>query len=132
MSTELPQSHLDLLDGPVVISLATLMPNGQPQVTPVWCNRHGNQVWINTALGRQKARNLHARPQVTILAVDPAHPLRWIEVRGQVISLDNSQAAVEHINDLSHLYDGKPFRELGLTEKRCIFKIEPTRVNTSN
>jgi PPOX class probable F420-dependent enzyme len=108
------------------------MPNGQPQVTPVWCNRHGNQVWINTALGRQKARNLHARPQVTILAVDPAHPLRWIEVRGQVISLDNSQAAVEHINDLSHLYDGKPFRELGLTEKRCIFKIEPTRVNTSN
>jgi PPOX class probable F420-dependent enzyme len=132
MSTELPQSHLDLLDGPVVIALATLMPNGQPQVTPVWCNRHGNQVWINTALGRQKARNLHARPQVTILAVDPAHPLRWIEVRGQVISLDNSQAAVEHINDLSHLYDGKPFRELGLTEKRCIFKIEPTRVNTSN
>ncbi|MFZ0545278.1 MAG: PPOX class F420-dependent oxidoreductase [Candidatus Promineifilaceae bacterium] len=132
MPTELPQSHLDLLDGAVVISLATLMLDGQPQVTPVWCDRHGNEIWINSTLGRQKARNMQERPQVTILAVDPAHSLRWIEVRGQVVGTDDSETAVQHIEDLSQLYDGKPFRKLGPAEKRCIFKIRPTHVNTAD
>lgn len=131
MSTNLPDSHVDLLDGPVVISLATIMPDGQPQVTPVWCNRHDNQIWINSTLGRQKARNMQERPQVTILAIDPANPLRYIEVRGQVVGSDDSQTAVQHIEDLSQLYDNKPFRKLGPTERRCIFKIQPTRVNVS-
>jgi PPOX class probable F420-dependent enzyme len=132
MSTELPQSHLDLLDGPVIISLATIMPNGQPQVTPVWCSRHDNQIWINSTLGRQKARNMQQRPRVTILAVDPTFSLRYIEIRGQVVDTDYSQTAVQHINDLSHHYDSKPFRKLGPSEHRCIFKIEPTHINTSH
>jgi PPOX class probable F420-dependent enzyme len=129
MPTELPQSHLDLLDGAVVISLATVMPDGQPQVTPVWCSRHDNEIWVNSTLGRQKAHNMKERPQVTILAVDPTHSLRYIEVRGRVVDTDNGEAAVQHIENLSHLYDGQPFRKLGPTERRCIFKIQPTRVN---
>jgi PPOX class probable F420-dependent enzyme len=132
MSTNLPQSHLDLLDGPVVISLATIMPDARPQVTPVWCSRHDNEIWINSNLGRQKARNMQERPQVTILAVDPTHTLRYIEVRGDVVGSDTSEAAVQHINDLALLYDGVPFRKLGPNEKRVIFKIKPTRINTSN
>ena len=132
MPTELPQSHLDLLDGAVVVSLATIMPDGQPQVTPVWCSRHDNEIWINSTLGRQKARNMLERPRVTILAVDPTRSLRWVEVRGEVVGTDDSKAAVQHIEELSHLYDGKPFRKLGPTERRCIFKIEPIRVNTGS
>lgn len=131
MSTTLPQSHLDLLDGPVVISLATIMPDGRPQVTPVWCSRNGNEIWINSTLGRQKARNMQERPQVTILAVDPAHSLRYIEIRGDVVDSDSSETAVKHINDLSLHYDRKPFRELGPNEKRIIFKIQPRHINTA-
>jgi PPOX class probable F420-dependent enzyme len=131
MAPELPQTHLDLLDGPVVVSLATIMPDGRPQLTPVWCSRHDNQIWINTHLGRQKARNMQERPYVTILAFDPAHPLRYIEVRGRVADSDDSENAVQHIEALSQLYDRKPFRKLGPTERRCIFKIEPVRVNTN-
>lgn len=130
MSIELPRTHLDLLDGPGVISLATIMPDGQPQLTPVWCNRHENHIWINTNLGRQKARNMQERPRVTILAIDPENPLRYIEVRGKVVGKDDSETAVQHIEELSQLYDGKPFRKLGSNEHRCIFIIEPTRVNT--
>ncbi len=132
MSTKLPQTHLDLLDGPIVISLATIMPDGRPQLTPVWCSRHGNQIWINTKLGRQKARNMQERPRVTILAIDPQQPLRYIEVRGRVVDSNDGPAAVQHIEDLSQLYDGKPFRQLAPDERRCIFVIEPTRVNTSH
>jgi len=132
MSATLPQSHLDLLDSPIVISLATIMPDGQPQLTPVWCSRHDNHIWINTNLGRQKARNMQERPRVTILAIDPTQLLRYIEVRGQVIDSDDSETAVQHINDLSYHYDGKPFRKLGSNERRCIFVIEPTRINTSH
>lgn len=129
MPIPLPESHIDLLDGPVVISLATIMPNGRPQVTPVWCSRHGNEIWVNSTLGRQKTRNMQERPYVTILAVDPTQSLRYIEIRGQVIDSDSGETAVQHINDLSLLYDGKPFRKLGPNEKRIIFKIQPTHIN---
>lgn len=129
MSVKLPESHLDLLDGPIVVSLATIMADGQPQLTPVWCSRQDNVIWINTKLGRQKARNMQERPMVTILAIDPEEPLRYIEVRGQVIGRDESELAVKHINDLSLHYDGKPFRKLGEGERRCIFIVEPIRVN---
>jgi PPOX class probable F420-dependent enzyme len=129
MTVKLPQSHLDLLDGPIVVALATLMPNGQPQVTPVWCSRHDNEVWVNSTLGRQKARNMQERPQVTLLAVDPQNSLRYLELRGRVVGTDDSPEAVQHIEALSQHYDGQPFRKLGPTERRCIFKIQPTHIS---
>lgn len=128
---QIPASHVDLLDGPVVVMLATLLPNGQPQVTPVWCSRVGNQVWINTAKGRVKDRNLRERPFATIAVTDPKNPYRWLEVRGEVTEIVEGPAAHEHINALAQLYFGRPFTYNSPDEERVIFKIAPTRVNAS-
>lgn len=131
MSTKIPDTHHDLLDGPVVVMLATVMPDGQPQVTPVWASRSGDEVWVNSAKGRQKDKNMRERPQATVSAVDPANPYRWIEVRGNVVETVEGDAALEHINALAHTYMGKDYPLLQEGEERVIYKIAPTRANTN-
>ncbi|MBL8133853.1 MAG: PPOX class F420-dependent oxidoreductase [Anaerolineae bacterium] len=129
--TVIPASHLDLLEGPVVVTLVTLMPDGQPQATPVWCDLAEGFIRVNTVRGRQKDRNLAERPKVTVLAIDPNDPYRWLEVRGEVV--DSTEAGgAEHINALSHLYKGKDFRALEPGEVRVIYRIRPTRVNANS
>lgn len=130
MTVKLPASHHDLLDRAVVVMLATLMPDNQPQVTPVWCNRVGNQIWVNSAPGRQKDVNMIKRPQVTIAATDPDDPYRWLEVRGRVVETMDGDAAWQHMDELSRLYFGHDYPRQD--PARRTYVIEPTTVNASD
>ena len=128
MASEIPETHKDLLTGPVYVQLASHMPNGSIQLHPVWCGYDGIHVLINSAKGRVKDKNMRANPNVTVLAVDPENPFRWLEVRGKVVDI-NEEGADEHIDQLSELYLQQkpyPFRETG--EVRVIYRIEPERV----
>jgi PPOX class probable F420-dependent enzyme len=104
---EIPESHRDLIDGPYWAALTTVMPDGQPQTTPVWCNREGGYVLTNTMRGFRKEKNMRANPRVTLLVYDPCDPLRHIEVRGIVVDM-TEVGAVEHNDRLAQLYMGKP------------------------
>ncbi len=128
MSTSIPDSHRDLLDGPVYVQMATHMKDGSIQVNPVWCSYDGTHVLVNSARGRVKDKNLLANPAVTVLAMDPQNPYRWLEVRGTVEEFVE-EGADEHIDDLGELYLNErpyPFRQEG--EIRVIYKIRPLRV----
>lgn len=136
MSAQIPESHIDLLEEPVFVALTTLMPDGQPQSSVVWCDVEGDYVRVNTTRGRQKEKNMSARPMVTILAVDPEDPYRFIEVRGQVEEI-TSEGGVDHIDKLANeyhsadsFYGGQVPEERRGTEVRVICKIRPTRVVT--
>lgn len=124
----IPEGYRDLLEGPVTVSLATILPDGQPQVTPVWCDFHDGQIRVNTAEGRQKHKDMVARPQVTVMALDPANPYRYLEVRGAVARITDEGAA-DHIDALAKLYMGAdryPFHNPA--ETRVICYIEPRKV----
>ena len=136
MTISIPEKAQDLLTGPVVVAFATVMPDGTPQVTPVWCSYDGEYVLLTSTRGRQKEKNVLARPQVTILAIDPQDPYRWLEVRGVVVEV-TEEGAIAHIDEMARLYEGaKKFygdvapAERGEREIRIMFKIKPTRVNT--
>jgi PPOX class probable F420-dependent enzyme len=103
--------------------LGTVMPNGSPQVTPVWFNTDGTHILINTAKGRVKDRNMRARPDValTIMALDD--PYRYLQVRGQVVEI-TEEGAEEHIHQLSNKYMGKSF-DIPAGQIRVIYKIRP-------
>ncbi len=103
----IPESHLDLIDGPYIAALTTVMPDGYPHTTPVWCNRDGNAVLINTMQGFRKERNMRENPQVTLLAYDLKNPFRNIEIRGTVVEMTEN-GAVEHLDRLTQLYLGNP------------------------
>ncbi|MDE2952586.1 MAG: PPOX class F420-dependent oxidoreductase [Chloroflexota bacterium] len=134
MSATIADNLKDLLERPIVVAFATNNPDGQPQVTPVWASLEGDQIWINSAVGRRKDRNIRANPKVTVLSLDPQNPFHWVEVRGEVVEFDDSEAAVAHINKLSGLYAGNDdyysFNPEGRgKEQRVIYKIRPTKVN---
>lgn len=128
----IPDSHRRLLEEKVFAMLGTVMPDGQPQVHPVWVDYDGEYVRINTARGRQKDENLQRHPQATVLLIDTAAPFFWMEIRGQVVERIEGQEAEDHIDALSYKYTGRETyanRKPGMV--RVLYKIEPTRVVTS-
>lgn len=135
MAAEIPDTYRDLLDGPIIAALATLMPDGHPQVTPVWCSYDGTYVVVNVTAARQKAKNMSARPQVTLMMVDPQNAFRYLEIRGVVEEI-TAEGGGESMNEMSLLYTGKPKRygiEAPIREidERVLYKIKPTHVNYS-
>jgi PPOX class probable F420-dependent enzyme len=132
----LPESHRDLLDGDTCAALTTVMPDGQPQTTPVWCNREGDYVLLNTMRGFRKERNMRANPRVALLAYDPKYPLRHLEIRGTVVEM-TEEGALEHLDHLTQLYLRKPgarfFGDCIPTSLQAIYtpvkvKVAPTHV----
>ena len=103
----IPESHRDLIDGSYNVALTTVMPDGQPQTTPVWCNRDGEYVLINTMRGFRKEKNMRANSRVTLLVYDPQRPRRNLEIRGIVVEM-TEDGAREHLNQLTSKYMGKP------------------------
>jgi|SRR5579859_4157552 len=123
----IPDNVRDLFERPVVCALATIMPDGQPQVNPVWCDYDGQYVRINTARGRQKDRNMEKRAKVTVMLVDPNDAYHWVEVRGHVAEV-TEEGANEHINALSWKYHNQDYQGFQPGQVRVIYKIEPDRV----
>ena len=103
MSNVIPEKYLDLFQKPAFASLGTLMPDGRPQVTPVWCDFDGQHVIFNSARGRQKDRNVRRDPRVALAIVDPDNPYRYMEIRGTVVEITEDGAA-QNIDKLVKKY----------------------------
>jgi PPOX class probable F420-dependent enzyme len=132
MSTSLiPEKFLDLFAKKSFAHLATLMPGGEPQVTPVWIDFDGEKVVFNTAVGRQKDKNLQRDGRVALSIADPDNPYRYIEVRGQV-SERTTNGADAHIDKMAKKYldkDKYPYRQPG--EERVIYRITPSHFTSA-
>jgi hypothetical protein len=132
VENSIPEEFIDLLQRPIVAVLVTLMPDNQPQATPVWFSYDGELIWVNTARNRQKDRNMTERPQVTVLLIDPDDAYRYLEIRGHVTE-QTEEGGLDHINQLSAAYENKPdFFGDNIARKnreiRVIYKIKPVRV----
>ena len=130
MATEIDAKVKGLLEGTNFANLATVMPDGSPQVTPVWVDYDGTHILVNTAEGRQKPRNVRRDPRVALDIYDQGNPYSMAAIRGKVVDI-STEGADEHIDRLAKKYLGQdkyPYRQPG--EQRLIFKIEPLRVST--
>jgi PPOX class probable F420-dependent enzyme len=122
--------YLDLLEQKKAFAhIATLMPDGSPQVTPVWFDYKNGIVRVNTAKGRAKARNLKPGAPVALAIMDPDNPYRYVQVRGKVrcVTEDGADA---HINLLAKKYLGQdkyPYGQPG--EVRLLAEIEPASIS---
>jgi PPOX class probable F420-dependent enzyme len=129
MSQAIPDKYRDLFTKRAFASLATLMPDGSPQVTPVWVDLDGNQVIVNSAKGRQKDKNIRRDTRVALAVIDPDNPYRYLEIRGPVVEI-TEQGADSHIDKMAKKYlgaDKYPYRQP--TEERVMYKIQPEHVN---
>lgn len=123
------QDYADLLQEKKAFAhLATTMPDGAPQVTPVWVDYRDGKVLVNTAKGRVKARNMELGSPVALSISDPDNPYRYVQVRG-VVSKVHDEGADAHIDFLAKKYLGQdkyPWRQPG--EERVIYEITPDKV----
>jgi PPOX class probable F420-dependent enzyme len=129
MSAEIPEKYRDLFHKRAFASLATLMPDGTPQVTPVWVDWDGKHVVVNSAKGRVKDRNMRKSPKVAVAIIDPDNPYRYLEVRGRVVEV-TEQGAPQHIDKMAKKYldkDKYPFAQPG--EVRVLYRIEPEQAS---
>ncbi|MGH7815462.1 MAG: PPOX class F420-dependent oxidoreductase [Candidatus Binataceae bacterium] len=127
----IPEKYLDLLrDKKAFASIATVMSDGSPQVTPVWFDYADGKIRVNTARGRVKDRNMKVGAKVAVAIMDPDNPYRYIQIRGPVVK-ETETAANAHIDSLAKKYLGQdkyPFARPG--EVRVIYEIEPASVQT--
>ena len=130
MTGVIPQKYLDLFGKKAFGHLATIMPDGGPQVTPVWVDYDGKCVRFNSARGRVKDKNVRRNAQVAISMQDPDNPYRYLEIRGRVVEITET-GADEHANKLSQKYTGKPvYTKRSPAEVRVLYKVEPQKVTS--
>lgn len=130
MAAIIPENFKNLFSKVAFAHLATLMPDGSPQVTPVWVDYDGTHVRVNSAKGRLKDKNMRRERRVALSIQDPENAYRYVAVRGEVVEI-TEQGADAHIDALAKKYLGKeryPFRSAG--EVRVIYKIRPDKVST--
>lgn len=126
---DLPDDLVTLLRSPALCYVATVMPNGSPQLTQTWVDTDGEHVVLNIVAGMQKARNLERDPHVAVAVSDPAQLFAFTQIRGRVIDM-TSEGGIESIHALAHKYTGKPYQWYGGQEQtRLIVTIEADRIS---
>ena len=127
-NTVIPESHKDLLETTALADVATIGPDGAPQVNPVWFGWDGTLLTFSQTTGRQKFRNLHKGKRIALSIVDPANPYRYMEIRGKVVKFvpDPDKAFIDSMAKKYLGQDRYPYRRAG--EVRVIYKIAPDRV----
>lgn len=129
MAVKLSNGVRKLFEAPNFGHIATINPDGSPQVTVVWVDIDGDRILVNTADGRIKPKNVRRDPRVTVSIVDQNNAYAWAAVSGRVVEL-TPEGGDEHIDRLAKKYLGQdkyPLRREG--EVRLIMVIEPERVS---
>jgi len=124
----LPDSVKKLIEAKTYANVATLMPDGSPQVTQTWVDHEGDIIIINTFEGSQKHRNAVRNPRVALDICDPTNPGNVAVIRGRVSEVTFDRAE-EHIDRMAKKYmglDKYPMRQPG--RRRVLIKIEPTHI----
>ena len=119
-----------VLDTPVFVQLATVQPDGSPQVSPVWVQRDGEELLISTTVDRRKARTIERDPRVSVVVHPPQAPYTYAEIRGTATL--TTEGGQELIDALSQRYAGKPYAEFnpGAPEEadRVVVRVTPRKV----
>ncbi|HEY8447805.1 MAG TPA: PPOX class F420-dependent oxidoreductase [Thermomicrobiales bacterium] len=125
----IPESHRDLLDTCQVAVLATINPDGFPQVSAVWflVDEDGT-IAVSLTTARQKYKNLKRRPEASLLFIDPENPYRTLEVRARAeLTPDPDYTFAERIG-AKYNANLRQWDEPGTV--RYMVRFTPVKVNT--
>jgi PPOX class probable F420-dependent enzyme len=126
---DLPEDLIALLQQPSPCFVATLMPDGSPQMTQTWVDTDGDHILINTVQGFQKVRNVERDPRVAVSVSDPSNPSRYYAIRGRVVNL-TTEGGAEHIELLARRYLGGPYPWYGGRKQvRVILTISADKIH---
>jgi PPOX class probable F420-dependent enzyme len=122
---QVPDSHRDLLERPLIAHVATIRPDGGPQVNPVWFGWDGERIRLTHTRTRQKFRNLQAEPRVALSITDPDDEQRYLEVRGVVETVEDDAGGSQY-RRLRQRYGVDPDAPMPDADVRVVLVIRPT------
>ena len=123
-SSTLPASHADLLEKPLFAHLATVRPDGAPQSSVMWFVWDGEVVRFTHTSARQKFKNVKHEPRVAFSVADPENPYRFLEVRGEVVSIEPDTPDAAFYQSLQQRYgQSYPITD---ADVRVILTVQPT------
>jgi len=130
VAAQLSDSLKQVLDTPVFVSIATIQPDGSPQVSPVWVKRDGDELLISTTRDRRKTLNLERDPRVTVMVQPADAPYTYAEIRGTVSM--TTEGGRELIDELAQKYVGKDYAEFNpgweQDAERVVVRVSPRKV----
>ncbi len=128
----IPEKYEDLLIGKNFAHVATINPDGSPQVTPMWVDydKESNEILVNTAKGRKKSRNMKVGAKVALSIPDSSNSYRYLAIQGDIINV-TTDGALDHINKLSMKYFEREKYNLPEGEIRVLVRIKPEYVHSS-
>lgn len=126
MDDQIPDAAKAWLDGSEFVTVATVLPNGQPHLSVLWVEREGDDLLLSTLEGRVKHRNLTRDPKITVLCYPRAAPYSYVEVRGSATM--TREGGRELIDKLSLRYTGAPHGSDGPDDVRIVIRVTPERV----
>ncbi|MFI5761855.1 PPOX class F420-dependent oxidoreductase [Streptomyces sp. NPDC051563] len=117
-------------DTPVFATVATIQPDGRPQLSVTWLARDGDDLLISTTVGRRKEVNLRRDPRITVM-INPANaPYTYAEVRGTATVI--TEGGQDLINELSRKYTGKDYSDFNPASaedaERVVVRVTPDKV----
>jgi PPOX class probable F420-dependent enzyme len=132
VADKIPETHRDLLtdEARALAYLSTIMPDGTPQVTPLWFNTRDEYIVINSARGRVKDRNMRLRPTVALAIQDRDIDDRYIQIRGRVVAITENEADL-NIEDLSMKYTNQHWEPVE-GQVRVMYMILPEHVTVGD
>jgi PPOX class probable F420-dependent enzyme len=129
MAVKLSEQAIKLIQGKNFAFVGTIMPDGTPQVSPMWVEYDGTHVVLNSEVKRVKIENLKRDPRITVTIADMQNPYEYVEIRGRVTEMTTEGAAAD-IDRLAQKYLGQdtyPYNQPG--DQRIIIKVEPLHVS---
>ncbi|WP_137724523.1 PPOX class F420-dependent oxidoreductase [Prescottella subtropica] len=125
--TSLPEATAALIDAPEFATLATVEPDGHPQLSVVWLDRDGDDILVSTVRGRRKTDNLLRDPRATVLVYPASGPYSYVEIRGTVTVTDDPGGSLIHT--LARKYTGAERWEQDTPDTpRVIVRLTPSKV----
>jgi PPOX class probable F420-dependent enzyme len=123
----IPAEFADLLESTALADVATIGPEGEPQVNPVWFGWDGQYLTFSQTTNRQKYKNVQRDPRIAISIVDQQNPYRYLEIRGKVVRIDPDPDKA-FIDSMAKKYLGQdkyPWNQPG--DERVVIVVEPVR-----
>lgn len=124
-TTVIPETHAALLNSTALAHVATIGPDGEPQVNPVWFDWTGEELLFSQTTTRQKYKNVQRNARIALSIVDPENPYRYLEVRGTVVRIDDDPDKA-FIDKMAQKYLGQekyPWSRPG--EQRVVIVVRP-------
>ena len=128
--TQIPDLAKAWIDDHEFATIATIQPDGQPQLSVVWVERDGDDLLVSTVKGRRKHLNLERDPRATVLVYPRAQPYNYVEVRGTAtMTEEGGRELIDRLNAAYHPGADRYTGDDGTDNVRVVVRITPQKVH---